>query len=544
MDEEGFEEPSSPVHITGPVTLKVAYDVMTGRPFLAASPRNATASPRASASPRRRSGAVSAGMSPSPRMSPRQASPRQQANATPGRGTAMSGSRSVGVHSVGGGASALTLPGGRSGSGAMASPAPSEGRLPRFTFHNIEEDAQADLQEDHMSTGEGVGVASRAGSMASGHMVPSPRHSASPRRSASVRQSASPRHSNVEEDEEYLRDPSPRGLASPRGSPRGMSRASNRTGSPKYSVASLRLAISATPAAPPAVPSSPAARAYSPKFSSASTLATSPRYSGPNVIYNINGHLVSFVSNSVLLTASGWKSPDLLTQGDVVYLDSAAGGGNDPVEVQEVTSRRSSQAEAAGVRNTVFVAAVLQQTAPASSASVSVRTYGGGGSAGGAGSSSPRHARSPKRASVDSTDILPVDMTAEAIAALSRHSHHVHQSAMNPAGLHSMRVSKKAASMWAGTLKLGVTTPANVGSVRQGKAFLIRPPEGMCGIGNHRSPVWPAKVSCNTDGSFKVLWECCLYKGLASNQMIPSHHSNKTLSPVDCPIIAEVDEAV
>ena len=222
------------------------------------------------------------------------------------------------------------------------------------------------------------------------------------------------------------------------------------------------------------------------------------------------------MSNSVLLTASGWKSPELLTQGDVVYLDSAAGGGNDPVEVQEVTSRRSSQAEAAGVRNTVFVAAVLQQvrvrpthahahtvkpvpslqlplpspppplhvpasrmsplhacprfthvppqqTAPASSASVSVRTYGGGGSAGGAGSSSPRHARSPKRASVDSTDILPVDMTAEAIAALSRHSHHVHQSAMNPAGLHSMRVSKKAASMWAGTLKLGVTTPANVG---------------------------------------------------------------------------------
>jgi hypothetical protein len=67
------------------------------------------------------------------------------------------------------------------------------------------------------------------------------------------------------------------------------------------------------------------------------------------------------VSNSVLLTASGWKSPELLTQGDVVYLDSAAGGGNDPVEVQEVTSRRSSQAEAAGVRNTVFVAAVLQQ---------------------------------------------------------------------------------------------------------------------------------------------------------------------------------------
>jgi hypothetical protein len=68
-----------------------------------------------------------------------------------------------------------------------------------------------------------------------------------------------------------------------------MSRASNRTGSPKYSVASLRLAISATPAAPPAVPSSPAARAYSPKFSSASTLATSPRYSGPNVIYNVRG---------------------------------------------------------------------------------------------------------------------------------------------------------------------------------------------------------------------------------------------------------------
>ena len=44
------------------------------------------------------------------------------------------------------------------------------------------------------------------------------------------------------------------------------------------------------------------------------------------------------------------------------------------------------------------------------------------------------------------------------------------------------------------------TNPLVCCSVRQGKAFLIRPPEGMCGIGNHRSPVWPAKVSCNTDG--------------------------------------------
>jgi hypothetical protein len=66
----------------------------------------------------------------------------------------------------------------------------------------------------------------------------------------------------------------------------------------------------------------------------------------------------------------------------------------------------------------------------------------------------------------------------------------------------------------------------------------------MCGVGNHRSPVWPAKVSCNPDGSFRVLWECCMYKGLASNQMVPSHHSNKSLAPVDCPIIAEVDEGV
>jgi hypothetical protein len=80
-------------------------------------------------------------------------------------------------------------------------------------------------------------------------------------------------------------------------------------------------------------------------------------------------------------------------------------------------------------------------------------------------------------------------------------------------------------------------------SVRQGRAFLVRPPEGLCGIGSHSSPVWPAKVSCGADGEMRVLWECCLYKGLSSGQMVPSHHSNKSVSPLDCPIIAEVEDS-
>jgi hypothetical protein len=38
-------------------------------------------------------------------------------------------------------------------------------------------------------------------------------------------------------------------------------------------------------------------------------------------------------------------------------------------------------------------------------------------------------------------------------------------------------------------------------SVRAGKAFLVRPPDGICGVGITTSPIWPAKVSTLDDGT-------------------------------------------
>ncbi len=67
------------------------------------------------------------------------------------------------------------------------------------------------------------------------------------------------------------------------------------------------------------------------------------------------------MAHTVLLTSTGWKSPELLAPGDVLYADKAAGGGNDPVAVQSLSTRVGTAVEAAGLRNTVFVAAVLQQ---------------------------------------------------------------------------------------------------------------------------------------------------------------------------------------
>ncbi len=38
-------------------------------------------------------------------------------------------------------------------------------------------------------------------------------------------------------------------------------------------------------------------------------------------------------------------------------------------------------------------------------------------------------------------------------------------------------------------------------SVRQGKAFLVRPPDGICGLGSSTtSPTWPAKVYMTSSG--------------------------------------------
>lgn len=74
-----------------------------------------------------------------------------------------------------------------------------------------------------------------------------------------------------------------------------------------------------------------------------------------------------------------------------------------------------------------------------------------------------------------------------------------------------------------------------------GKAYLVRPPEGLCGFGGQVTPTWPCRVfpTPQNDG-YTLEWECCKAKGLASNQFIPSHHSNKTVTPLDCPIVAVV----
>lgn len=71
-------------------------------------------------------------------------------------------------------------------------------------------------------------------------------------------------------------------------------------------------------------------------------------------------------------------------------------------------------------------------------------------------------------------------------------------------------------------------------------AYIVRPPEGMCGYGATATPVWPAKVFTLPSGGYGVEWECCRAKGLASNQLLPSHHSNKTVTPLDCPVAAMV----
>jgi hypothetical protein len=86
----------------------------------------------------------------------------------------------------------------------------------------------------------------------------------------------------------------------------------------------------------------------------------------------------------------------------------------------------------------------------------------------------------------------------------------------------------------------GITTPNMLGACEPNTAYLVRPPEGLCGIGNQASPVWPAKVYTDETGKFQVVWECCHFKGLATCQMLPSHHSNKTVTPLDCPIIAVI----
>lgn len=90
--------------------------------------------------------------------------------------------------------------------------------------------------------------------------------------------------------------------------------------------------------------------------------------------------------------------------------------------------------------------------------------------------------------------------------------------------------------------RAGITTPLEAGPPPPGRAYLVRPPEGLCGTGlTNSTPVWPAKVWVDRSGRYQVLFECCAVKGLSHNLQLPSHHSNKSCLAVDSPIIGEVD---
>jgi hypothetical protein len=82
-----------------------------------------------------------------------------------------------------------------------------------------------------------------------------------------------------------------------------------------------------------------------------------------------------------------------------------------------------------------------------------------------AAAGSPRAGSPRKRVSAESADLFPTDLTADAIAALSRHTHHGHDAVYGGATApgSGKKAGRKVAAMWAGQLKLGVTTPANIG---------------------------------------------------------------------------------
>ena len=109
--------------------------------------------------------------------------------------------------------------------------------------------------------------------------------------------------------------------------------------------------------------------------------------------------------------------------------------------------REASPADVSSRPNRTFIAAVLERD--------------GGSAASGVVSPRAVSARSP-RASVGMDAMLPADLTAEAIAALSRHTHHSYD--LPYGGVAAVKRSgKRGMALWGKSLKLGVTTPAMIG---------------------------------------------------------------------------------
>jgi hypothetical protein len=163
----------------------------------------------------------------------------------------------------------------------------------------------------------------------------------------------------------------------------------------------------------------------------------------PNRLWyvQINESTVGFPDSTVVLTSSGWKSPELLVVGDVVYVETDA-GGNKPVPVTSLETHDASAQDVQARLNRVFIAAVLQREREAETGPA------------------PK-ARSP-RASTGVEALLPADLTAEAIAQLSRHTHHGYD--LHYGGQPMVkRSTKKGMALWGKSLKLGVTTPAMIG---------------------------------------------------------------------------------
>ena len=101
------------------------------------------------------------------------------------------------------------------------------------------------------------------------------------------------------------------------------------------------------------------------------------------------------------------------------------------------------------------------------------------------------------------------------------------------------------------------------------KYFIVRPPEGRCGYGSEqtreakvgkgrqalvvdhaavvaRAPLIPTRrrdraVRCCAVvcGRYQVLWQCCKQKGLPYRLMKPNHHTNVSISPLECEIVDE-----
>ena len=241
-------------------------------------------------------------------------------------------------------------------------------------------------------------------------------------------------------------------------------------------------------------------------------------------LHKVNDEKTYLAPRQMVLTVAGWKKPRDLAPGDVLFCANGKGYDQVPVErVYSVSAERFMMRP--GYLDTPFVVAKIDPSAAERSlASLSAPGQGAGAAAGRrARSTSRTRARGNTRARSSSRDRLSSASPAPRRVAAGK-------------GRRAVSTSRGRK----GSIKPGLTTPLQAGMPPAGYAYLIRPPEGMCGHGSGMTPAWPAKVFRDDAGRFAVRWQCCADKGLACSAMVPSHHSNKTVMPLDCPIIAEV----